>query len=387
MKTNSPQSTDLRLQTTIYPPLEDSLFLESFVRKYSYGKVLDVGTGSGIQSVSASKQKKVKSVLGVDVNKKAVEYCKQNHKNKKLKFLQSNLFEKVKEKFDIIIFNPPYLPQEHSERDICTEGGIKGYEVVEKFLGKALHYLEKDGIILLLFSSLTNKQKVDEFIQKNLFEAEELGQKKLFFETLYVYKISQNKVIQKLSKKIKNINYLAKGKRGIVYTGMYRGKKIAIKTEHPESEAIYRLQNEAKFLKKLNKKGIGPELLFAENDFLALEFITGKRVKDFIASANKKQITKVLKEIFRQCSVLDQLKINKEEMHRPIKHILVGKKVVMIDFERCHFTQDPKNVRQFLQFLINHLPVFVEKGFTWSREQLIHLAKKQSLQVDDILIC
>ncbi len=74
-------------------------------------------------------------------------------------------------------------------------------------------------------------------------------------------------------------------------------------------------------------------------------------------------------------------------MHRPIKHILVGKKAVMIDFERCHFAKDPKNLRQFLQFIINHLPLFKEKGFDWTREQLISLAKKQSLQVDEILFC
>ena len=375
------------MNKTIYPPLEDSHFLESFVKKFAFGKVLDIGTGSGIQAVAASQTKGVKSVLGIDINKTAIEHCKKTKKLKKIKFLQSNLFKNVKGKFDTIIFNPPYLPQEHTERDICTEGVRKGYEVVEKFLEQASHYLNKNGIILLLFSSLTNKQKVDEFVRNNLFEAEELGQMKLFFETLYVYKIYKNEVIEALSKKIKSIKYFAKGNRGVVYTGVYKKKRVAIKTELSESEAIYRIQNEAKFLKLLNKKGIGQKLLLAENSFIVSEFISGKPIKEFIESSNKKQIIKVLKEVFHQCLILDNLKINKEEMHLPLKHILIGKTVVMIDFERCHFTEDPKNSRQFLQFLINHLPLFQEKGFKWSREQLIDAAKKQLLQVDEILFC
>ncbi|MEK6857590.1 MAG: hypothetical protein AABX39_03305, partial [Nanoarchaeota archaeon] len=69
----------------------------------------------------------------------------------------------------------------------------------------------------------------------------------------------------------------------------------------------------------------------------------------------------------------------------PLKHILIGKTVVMIDFERCHFTEDPKNSRQFMQFLINHLPLFQAKGFKWSREQLIDAAKKQLFTIDELL--
>lgn len=91
MLMNKSLTTDYRPQTTIYPPLEDSYFLESFVKKYAFGRVLDVGTGSGIQAVAASENKKVKSVLGIDLNKSAIEHCKKEHKIKKIKFLQMSL--------------------------------------------------------------------------------------------------------------------------------------------------------------------------------------------------------------------------------------------------------------------------------------------------------
>ena len=50
---------------------------------------------------------------------------------------------------------------------------------------------------------------------------------------------------------------------------------------------------------------------------------------------------------------MDKLKINKEEMSHPQKHILIGKKVVLIDFERAHFTIKPGNVTQFCDFLMS----------------------------------
>lgn len=358
----------------LYLSREDSFFLQGFVKKHSFGDVLDVGTGTGIQAETASQLKNVRKVLAVDINNKAIQYCKKRCKTKKIKFAVSDLFKEVKGKFDTIIFNPPYLSQEGRKRDVKTEGGRKGYETAVKFLNKAKKHLKKSGIILLLFSSFTNKQKIDEVIEKNLFVCEELGRMNLFFETLYVYKISFNKILAELSNKLSNIKYFAKGKRGVVYTAVCKNKKVAVKMERKESGAVCRIKNEANFLKLLNKHCIGPKLLFAEDSFIVYEFAGGVPIKEFLLKSKKENICKVLKAVFGQCLAMDKLRINKEEMHRPAKHIIIGRKVVMIDFERCHFVKEPKNVAQFLQFIINNTDLFNQRGFNWEKKDLIKSA-------------
>ena len=65
----------------IYEPAEDSFLLQKYVKKYAKGKVLDMGTGSGIQAEAA------KDVLAVDVNPECVEYVKK----KGIRAIVSNL--------------------------------------------------------------------------------------------------------------------------------------------------------------------------------------------------------------------------------------------------------------------------------------------------------
>ena len=96
----------------------------------------------------------MKNIKGVDINKEAIKHCK------KLGFdcFYSNLFSKVKEKFDVILFNPPYLQEnkkEDEESKLATTGGKEGSEIVNKFLEQVKKHLNKNGKIFLLTSSLT----------------------------------------------------------------------------------------------------------------------------------------------------------------------------------------------------------------------------------------
>jgi len=259
----------------VYVPQEDSYLLLSQVKKYACGKVLDMGTGSGIQAIAASQVKAVKSVTGVDVDTAAIKKCRK--KSKKVAWKNSDLFSAVKGKFDTIIFNPPYLPQDTGILDIALYGGKHGYEITAKFLNSVNDHLNAKGIVLLLFSSQTKKNKVEEYIEKNLLEFQCVAKHHQFFEDLYVYKLVKRDVLKVLEKKgIRGLQYLDKGKRGIVFTGKYKGKKIAVKIRRASSKAVNRLENEAAWLARLNKKKVGPQLLFHGPGYLGYEFVKGK---------------------------------------------------------------------------------------------------------------
>src|SRR3989344_9287758 len=217
----------------VYEPREDSYLLQKEVKKYAHGDVLDMGTGSGIQAITASESKKVKSVLAVDLNRHAVKYVSDLVKKeglKKIKVLHSDLFSNIQnKKFDTIIFNPPYLPEDErepsDEMKRAISGGRHGWEVLSTFIDHAVSRLNNNGNILIVFSSLTNKEKVEEIVSSHLLDFKKLSQQNVGFETLYVYLITKSNLLQKFEKHgISDVKVLAKGHRGLVYKGNYKGK-------------------------------------------------------------------------------------------------------------------------------------------------------------------
>ncbi|MBW3013579.1 methyltransferase [Candidatus Woesearchaeota archaeon] len=374
------------MEIQIYEPGEDSFLLADEVKKHAKGKVLEIGCGSGILSDTAASLKKVKSVIAVDINPHVIKYMKHKDKSrlkfrKKITVVKSDLFSNVKEKFDTIIFNPPYLPEDEREPDDWLKkaitGGKKGWEIIERFLERLPDHLNKDGIVLLLFSSLTNKKKVDDLISGRVFDYKQLAMKKLDFEQLFVYSLKKSKLLHELEKKkLTNIKKIATGWRGIVYEAKQGKKKIAIKVQK-EAGGPNRIKNEVDTLKILNKNKIGPKFLFSDSNFFAMEFVHGQMILDYVRTHDKPQIKKVLKEVLRQCYVMDKLMINKEEMHHPIKHIIINDRTKLIDFERCRKTISPKNVTQFAQFLssTNFLIILRNKGFAINPDKMRRQAR------------
>lgn len=169
----------------IYEPAEDSHLILKHIRDYAKNKkILDIGTGSGILAKEALKYSK--DVTASDVN----EECLKNLKG--IKTIKSDLFRNINRKYDLIIFNPPYLPKdnlEDEESSLVTTGGKKGYEILERFLNELKSHLKKNGKALIVFSSLTNKRKVDYVIRKNYLKFKLLEKSKIPCEELYCYLI------------------------------------------------------------------------------------------------------------------------------------------------------------------------------------------------------
>ena len=179
------------MDSTIYSPAEDSYLLSEILRKEIPNLIkekphlifLEIGSGSGIQLETALELGiKKENIFAVDINPKVVEYCK----SKGFNCSKSNLFENVNGKFDVIIFNPPYLPEdpkEPKESQLATTGGKKGSEIINKFLKQSKKYLKKNGVIYLLTSSLTKEIDFQNY-RKVLIE-----NKNLFYETIYIWKL------------------------------------------------------------------------------------------------------------------------------------------------------------------------------------------------------
>jgi HemK-related putative methylase len=180
--------------TEVYSPEEDSYLMSNTIKreipkvlkKHSDITFFEIGSGSGINLKTALESGiKIKNIFSCDINPKAVKHCKSLGFNCKI----SDLFNKIpKKKFDFIIFNPPYLPEDESEpkeSKLSTTGGKYGSELSIKFLKQAKNYLNDSGRIFLITSSLSNKIN----FSKLGYKSKLLGKKKLFFEELFIWEV------------------------------------------------------------------------------------------------------------------------------------------------------------------------------------------------------
>ncbi|MEK6922380.1 MAG: hypothetical protein AABX08_01110 [Nanoarchaeota archaeon] len=171
---------------------------------------------------------------------------------------------------------------------------------------------------------------------------------------------------------------ISTGKRGKVHKFL----NFAVKVKNKESKAVRRLVNEAAWLKKLNKYGIGPRLYYSSDRFIITQYVKGEAILDFFKKCSFLEKIEVIKQVFTQCRIMDKLHVDKLEMHRPLKHVIINKKnnklkVIMIDFERCKYSKSPKNVTQFAQFLIS-------RGFKVSKGALIKILKQYKKDFSDL---
>jgi len=174
----------------IYLPREDSYLMERALNTLELKdkKVLEVGCGSGYLSIHCAKKKAIVSCL--DINKDAINYTLENaNKNKvKINAFQSNLFENVNEKYDLIFFNPPYLISDEIKY-IALDGGKDGREIIDKFLEDFDKHLNENGIALLLHTDYNDLEKTKKILDKKGFVLEIITQEHLFFEELYILKL------------------------------------------------------------------------------------------------------------------------------------------------------------------------------------------------------
>lgn len=140
-------------------------------------KILDLCTGSGAIAISLKSYISNCEMTAVDISKQALEIAKKNAENNKVdnvKWILSDLFENVEEKFDVIVSNPPYIKKKvistldkevQKEPWLALDGGEDGLDFYRKIIQNASNYLKDDGTIFLEIG-YDQKEEVMEIIKQ-----------------------------------------------------------------------------------------------------------------------------------------------------------------------------------------------------------------------------
>ncbi|MFH1256430.1 MAG: HemK2/MTQ2 family protein methyltransferase [Candidatus Diapherotrites archaeon] len=191
------RNRELSVFDSVYAPREDSFLLAQSVEVMKGASVLDLGCGSGIQGINALALGAAK-VLFADLNKNALENALLNAEKlgfaEKATARESDLFSKINEKFDCIIFNPPYVETEkitEGERDVA--GGRNGREVLDRFLAEFPRHLAEGGACFFLQSDLNGVKETESALEKAGLSFSVIARKRIFFEELLVFRCLQRK--------------------------------------------------------------------------------------------------------------------------------------------------------------------------------------------------
>lgn len=182
------KNTDIKIISEVYEPCEDSFLLAEAALSLitNSDSILEVGCGSGIITAVIKNNTKAK-ITGIDINPHATKCTKDNGVDS----IRGDLLSCIKGKFDIIIFNPPYLPTNDTERtkdwiNIALDGGIDGREIINRFLEEACVHLVENGRILMLVSSFTGIEEVKSKMISLGYYIEEISKERYNFEELLV---------------------------------------------------------------------------------------------------------------------------------------------------------------------------------------------------------
>lgn len=206
----------------VYSPSDDTYLILDYFKEninYSYfdglkiekiNNILDVGTGTGIIAIFFLLIKKLYTnfnpkIYASDILEEAI-HCsklneKDNHFKKEIRFIKSDLFESfpesLKYQFNIIVFNPPYLPSieryidKKEAIDVSWDGGLKGIEILKRFLKQVSGFidLKRKSYIYFISSSRAEIKELDNYIRDQGFRKKLISKKHFFFEDIFLNRL------------------------------------------------------------------------------------------------------------------------------------------------------------------------------------------------------
>lgn len=172
-------------ENVLIPQPDTEILVEevlSISNKESKNKILDICTGSGCIGISLAYYLQNAKITMSDISKKAIEIAEKNAKNngiiEKVEIIESDLFKNIKEKFDIIVTNPPYIETKtisslakevQKEPKLALDGGEDGLLFYRKIIEEVPNFLKNNGYLCMEIG-YNQKEKVIELAkQKGIF--------------------------------------------------------------------------------------------------------------------------------------------------------------------------------------------------------------------------
>lgn len=149
---------DFEVNKNVLIPRDDTEILVEEVIKLNRKRILDMCTGSGCIAISLAKYIKDAEVDAADISEKALTIAEVNAKKNgvDVKFIKSNLFENITDRYDVIASNPPYIRTEDlkslqeevkNEPIKALDGGVTGLYFYKNIISNAQKYLNEDGVL------------------------------------------------------------------------------------------------------------------------------------------------------------------------------------------------------------------------------------------------
>ena len=153
----------------------------NFIKEYFHDpiKVLDIGTGSGAIAISIKKEINGE-VYATDISKEALEVAKENAKrnNVDILFTETNIYDGIKEKFDVVVSNPPYIRYDEEIDEIvknnephialyADNNGLYFYEEILKNIKNILN----DKYLIAFEIGKDQGEAINELKEKYLLES------------------------------------------------------------------------------------------------------------------------------------------------------------------------------------------------------------------------
>ena len=157
-------------------------------------RMLEIGPGSGL--ITVAKATAAQYVLAVELNRQAARTtylnAKQNGLSMKVDVVVGHLLGPLQpcKLFDVIVFNPPYLPADGKTDDPAWTGGLTGREIVQQLLPQIPKVLKMGGHLYLIQSSVSGGERTVEDLKNHGFQIIDVDKLRMGFETLYCVKAS-----------------------------------------------------------------------------------------------------------------------------------------------------------------------------------------------------